>query len=1151
MDESRENTMSLNPPLNNEPPKLIFRQYLEKHLTWEVVIFALLVMLAIFSRFYDLGVRVMSHDETQHTYFSWQFYRGNGYTHTPLTHGPLQFHLMALSYTLFGDNDLAGRIPHALASVLGIIFLWKFRPYLGKTGTLVTTFLMIISPFMLYYGRYARNESLVVLFGLIALWAILRYLEKGETRYLVYLAAATAFHFTAKETAFIYTAQALFFLTLLLVQRVTSLNWRKPAYYRPFLLAILSGMIMLGVVLLASVINARQGEAEASLLPSFFTLFPEILGILSIGLAIFCAIRGLGLPVIRQERAYHLAMLLGLIVLPQLTPIPVKYLGWNPLDYSTEGMLRTAAVLIPIVIINIGLGIWWNWRVFLTTMAVFYGIYTLFYTTLFSYGAGFFTGLIGSLGYWLDQQAVERGSQPWYYYLLVQVPLYEYLPLLGAILTAGIVSFRRLFSLPVREPAEIPAVEGNMPLVKVNPETLESIPDGQDTGDRVEQQMQQAEHHAFNPHTRSQKAPALALFGFWAVTSLAAYTIAGEKMPWLTVHITLPLILLAGWGLGQLIESVQWKRLFRQNGLWVLLLVFLFTGSLRATFDLVLRLATGIPLAPPEMPGIVAYIIFTLVSGGVLFYLLRHWHPGEFARLALLTGFAILALLTARAAWQAAFIRYDEATEFMVYAHSAPSNKILVEDLTELSERINGDLSLGIAFDNSDGQGDPGSAWPLTWYLRNFTNTRVYGPDAPRELLDYPIIFASDRNWDRVEPLLRDSYYQYQYIRMWWPRQDYFDLTWERLTGAITDPAMRSALWDIWLNRDYTAFGQLTGQEMRLANWQPSRSMRMYVRKDISAMLWNRGSSPISVSLPEDPYAGGKISLAAETVLGGMGSDPGSFQGPRGLAIAPDGSLYIADTNNHRIQHLSPTGEVLHIWGSYSGSEASLSGTAVAGSFNEPWDVAVGPDGFVYVADTWNNRIQKFTAEGVFITSWGYFGQGETADAFWGPRAISVDDRGRVFVSDTGNKRVVMFTNAGEPLSVINLNLNEPVGVDVAPDGRVYIADTWNQRVVVAVETAENIFTQENTWPIDGWYGQSLDNKPYIAVSDGGYVYLTDPEGFRVLQFTLEGEFIQTWGEFGSEANQFSLPAGIAATGEKGVWVSDPGSHQIKYFQVP
>jgi sugar lactone lactonase YvrE len=119
-----------------------------------------------------------------------------------------------------------------------------------------------------------------------------------------------------------------------------------------------------------------------------------------------------------------------------------------------------------------------------------------------------------------------------------------------------------------------------------------------------------------------------------------------------------------------------------------------------------------------------------------------------------------------------------------------------------------------------------------------------------------------------------------------------------------------------------------------------------------------------------DPYEGKELKISADWLIGTTGSEPGQFKRARGIAVTPDGSLYVADTENHRIQHLAADGTVLHVWGSFAASTENS--PAPDGMLNEPWGIAVGPDGSVFVADTWNNRIQKFTSDGEFVMTWGY-----------------------------------------------------------------------------------------------------------------------------------------------------------------------------------
>src|SRR4030042_6124087 len=204
----------------------------------------------------------MSHDETSHTYFSWLFYKGNGYAHDPVTHGPLQFHLVALSYFLFGDSDTTARIPAALFSIATVAFMWAYRRYFGRAGALIAALLMTISPFMLYYGRYVRNEAFVAFFGVVMLWSILRYLDTAKNKYLYIFTAVTVLHFCTKETSFIYSAQALMFLAFYLVYRLTQRKWIVPKFRSSFLYALILSLIFLAAGAMIKMLGGKTTLPE-------------------------------------------------------------------------------------------------------------------------------------------------------------------------------------------------------------------------------------------------------------------------------------------------------------------------------------------------------------------------------------------------------------------------------------------------------------------------------------------------------------------------------------------------------------------------------------------------------------------------------------------------------------------------------------------------------------------------------------------------------------------------------------------------------------------------------------------------------------------------------------------------------------------------
>jgi DNA-binding beta-propeller fold protein YncE len=237
-------------------------------------------------------------------------------------------------------------------------------------------------------------------------------------------------------------------------------------------------------------------------------------------------------------------------------------------------------------------------------------------------------------------------------------------------------------------------------------------------------------------------------------------------------------------------------------------------------------------------------------------------------------------------------------------------------------------------------------------------------------------------------------------------------------------------------------------------------------------------------------------------------------------------------------------------------------GDAPIGTFNQPMSVAVSPDGkFVYVADTWNHRIQKFTPDGTPVTMWGtplYDPTTTDHSGMWGPRGLAVNIDGRVFVADTGNKRILVYDADGNFLQQVgNEGLSigqfeEPVGLAFDPRGYLYVNDTWNQRVQVFAPGSDGTsFSPLLQWDISGWYGESLDNKPYIASDSQGHIFVTDPEGYRVIEFTANGGFVRTWGDFGSEPMNFGLPTGVAIDSNGNIWVCDSANNRLMQFTMP
>lgn len=1107
------------------------------HWNIEKVIAVAILLLAVFSRFYMLGERVMAHDEVNHVVPAFELFQGNGYRHDPVTHGPFQFHIVALSYFMFGDNDFTSRIPAALYSVATVaLALFGFRRYLGRAGSLIAGLLFLISPFLLFYGRYTRNEAFIGFYAVVTLYAILRYLDRGDSFSLYLLAIVSAFQFIEKATSYIYTAQLLLFVGFLFLEGVMGVRWPKPAERSRFIWLIGGMLVSLAAALGFAVWHARLVTRQAEGAPAFYItpqFTAEVIALLAAivmaVMAMVLLVRNLGWEGIRSQRAFVIMVFIGSLILPLLAALPITMFGGDPLDYSSFGLLRSGIVLAVLFALSIALGLWWQPRLWLTSAAIFWSIFVVFQTTFFTNSLGLMTGLVGSLGYWLSQQAVERGSQPLYYYVLIQIPIYEYLGALATLVAIWLgIRFRRFTSVPGISPA--------------SPQ-----PDIPQQANSEEEKPYHLHYHEDSPE-HPRRVPTLGLLVFFTFSSLLAYSLAGERMPWLTLHISVPLLLTSAWGLGFLVDHIQWHQLGSKTLRTTLLAAPILLLSL---FALIVSLLGANPPfqgnTTEQLQATSAFLLSSLVFILSAAALLRLPRNGQIGQIVVLVFFAFLALLTTRTSIMANFINYDHATEFLVYAHAARGPKDVLEQVEEISRRLTGGKDIRVAYDND-------ALYPFWWYLRHFPNRHWYTDTPTRDLRDFPLIIAGDSTSGRMAPIVQNEFLEFEYMRLWWPNQDYFNLTGERIWNALRDPQMRQAIFNIWLNRDYTLYAQLTNnQNLTLEDWQPSSRMKFFIRKDVAAQVWDYGVIPAVAVEPEvDPYLDGIGPMNPDVLVGETG-DPVQLVEPRGVAVAPDGTVYIADSRNNRIVHISENGDFLNAWGTFG--ESTVDAAAPAGSFREPWGVAVGPDGSVYVADTWNHRIQKFTSQGEFVTMWGYFGQAERPDAFWGPRDIAVDQAGRVYVTDTGNKRVVVFDADGNFITQFGSTgfelgqFDEPVGVAVDLNGNVYVADTWNQRIQVLAPNQDGLtYLPLMQWPVVGWHGQSLVNKPYIAVDTGGNVFVTDPEGYRMLMFDAQGTFVRGWDEYTGDEGNLGLFIGVDIDAQGRVWLVDGANNRVFRF---
>lgn len=276
-----------------------------------------------------------------------------------------------------------------------------------------------------------------------------------------------------------------------------------------------------------------------------------------------------------------------------------------------------------------------------------------------------------------------------------------------------------------------------------------------------------------------------------------------------------------------------------------------------------------------------------------------------------------------------------------------------------------------------------------------------------------------------------------------------------------------------------------------------------------------------------------------------------SMEDPYHLAIDPDGNVWVADPWLNQFQIFAPDGTFQQTWGT-QGREPGEFNFFNVGSPRGAGGGAVAFDdaGNLYVLDPGNVRIQKFDPDLHFLTAWG--SKGHDDGQFLDLIDVAVDARGRVYVLDTSREDVQVFDGDGQFLSrwggggTQEGQLRAPSGLTVTTDGNILIADTGNHRV--------QMFTPEGR-VLTTWGG--LDTEPRhfrtpadVAIDGQGRIYVTDVANNRVHILDGQGQVLAAWGEAGSDPGQFLSPTGIVLDTDGHVYVAERGNHRVQAFQL-
>jgi len=224
---------------------------------------------------------------------------------------------------------------------------------------------------------------------------------------------------------------------------------------------------------------------------------------------------------------------------------------------------------------------------------------------------------------------------------------------------------------------------------------------------------------------------------------------------------------------------------------------------------------------------------------------------------------------------------------------------------------------------------------------------------------------------------------------------------------------------------------------------------------------------------------------------------PNAFYRPTELALDPQGNVYIIDGGNHRVQKFDKDGKFILSWGSFGNADGQFMFQIEPAHYGS---IAIDKDGYVYVTD-YNNRIQKFDGSGNFLMKFGKSGYGD--EGFERLYGVAVDAQGNIYTTDWEKHNVQKFDSEGQFLLRWDIPSCNPGGIS---------------------------FPQN------------------LALDEQGQLYITNDGGNCIQKFDGQGDLLQQWGKTGTGNGQFDKPLSIAWDKQGNLYVTDNGNRRIQKF---